>query len=349
MLPNLLNESEVKELQSLISQAQNIVITCHVSPDGDAVGSMTALYHYLRRINKNVSMVAPNIFPDFLKWIPGANDIHVYEKNEEVLNPIITAADLFMFVDFNEPKRMEKLGDAVKANSSPKVLIDHHLNPTDFGSVSCSHPEMCATCEIILRLLLQLSTIDEMTPEEATCLYVGMMTDTGGFIYNSSRSEIYEAIGVLLSKGIDKDKIYRNVFYTCTTDRFRLMGYLLYVKMKTFPEYRASLMTLTKDERKLFSCKNGDTEGFVNIPLQINGMRLSVFMREDTEKKNVIRVSLRSVDDFPCNAMAADFFNGGGHLNAAGGEVVGTMEQAEVIFKEALKKYAPLLREVSVS
>ena len=170
-----------------------------------------------------------------------------------------------------------------------------------------------------------------------------MMTDTGCFSYNSNRSDIYHIVGQLLTKGIDKDKIYRNVFYSYSAERFRLLGYMLYVKLENFPEYNASLMTLTRQEQKMFSHKKGDTEGFVNIPLQIQGTRLSVFLREDTERP-VIRVSLRSVDDFPCNAMAAEFFNGGGHLNAAGGELACSMDEAGDLVRKALKKYAPLLK-----
>ena len=183
-----------------------------------------------------------------------------------------------------------------------------------------------------------------MTYEEAVCLYTGMMTDTGCFSYNSNRSDIYYIIGRLLTKGIDKDKIYRNVFFNYSAERFRLMGYMLYVKLEYFSEYHASLMTLTREEQKRFSHKKGDTEGFVNIPLQIGKSRLSVFLREDTERHN-IRVSLRSVDDFPCNRMAAEFFNGGGHLNASGGELSCTMDEAVQIVRKALKKYTSLLTD----
>ena len=169
------------------------------------------------------------------------------------------------------------------------------------------------------------------------------MISTLCFSYNSTRSEVYYVIAELLEKGIDKDKIYRQIYYSYPADRFRLMGYLLYVKMETFPEYHAALITLERDEQKRFSYKKGDTEGFVNIPLQIKGNKLSIFMRENAEN-GTIRVSLRSVDDFPCNKMAEDFFHGGGHLNAAGGTLECSMQEAVKQVHEALKKYAPLLK-----
>lgn len=343
MLQPILSESDLKRLQSYLGNAQHIVVTCHVSPDGDALGSLLAFTHFLKRKGKKVTPIVPNLFPDFLKWFPGADEVRIYDRNEAELDPLIAGADLFVWTDFNEPSRMDKLERPVMSHPAPKLMFDHHLHPVDDCVLTVSRQEMCSTCEILFRVLLQWDGIENISTEEAACLYTGMMTDTGGFTYNSTRSEIYESIGLLLSRGIDKDRIYRNIFYAYSADRFRLMGYLLYVKMKVFPQYNAALMTLTREERKRFSNKNGDTEGFVNLPLQISGMRLSVFLREDTEKE-AIRVSLRSVDDFPCNRMAAEFFNGGGHLNASGGELQCSMDEAVATVQEAIKKYAPLLK-----
>lgn len=342
MSHTLLSDEELHNLQALLDGARRIVLTCHVSPDGDALGSMLALTHYLHRRGKEAVPIAPNAFPDFLRTLPGAADVRVYDRHEEELAPVVASADLFLLVDFNEVSRMDKLAEPVGTSAAPKVLLDHHLNPESFCRITVSHPEMCSTCEIVFRVLQQLGA-EPLTTEEAACLYTGMMTDTGGFTYNSARSDIYDVISRLLACGIDKDKLYRNIFYSYSASRFRLMGYLLYVKMKVYPAYNTALMTLTRDERKRFGNKNGDTEGFVNIPLQISGTKLSIFLREDTEK-DAIRVSLRSVDDFPCNQMAAEFFNGGGHLNASGGELLCSMERAVAVVGEALKKYAPLLK-----
>lgn len=307
------------------------------------MGSMLAMTHYLLRVGKQVTPIAPNYFPDFLRWLPGSEKVLCYEHNEEQADAVIAEADLFICLDFNAAHRMEMLAPAVLRNPAPKVMIDHHLDPEDFTVLTFSSPAMSSTCELLFSVLEALGGCDGMTTEEAACLYTGMMTDTGGFAYNSNRSDIYRIIAKLLDKGIDKDKIYRNIYNTYSVDRFRLLGYVLYVKMEVIRPYRASLITLDRAEQRRFANKKGDTEGFVNIPLQIGGMRLSVFLRENTEKDNSIRVSLRSVDDFPCNRMAAEFFNGGGHLNASGGELTCSMEEAVEIVKKALKKYAPLL------
>ncbi len=339
-----MSEVELRHLRELVDKARNAVVTCHVSPDGDALGAVLAFSHFLWRKGKNALPVTPNIFPDFLRWMPGVERIRVYEKHESETAPLVAKADLIVCLDFNTPDRLLRLQKSVTDSPAPKIMIDHHLDPVNFCDLTVSRPDMSSTCEMLYRILVQLDGLEAMTHEEAVCLYTGMMTDTGCFSYNSSRSEIYYAIGNLLAKGIDKDKIYRNVFSNYSAERFRLMGYMLYVKLELFPECHASLMTLTREEQKLFSHKKGDTEGFVNIPLQICKSRLSVFLREDTER-NSVRVSLRSVDDFPCNRMATEFFNGGGHLNAAGGELFCTMDEAVQIVRKAMKKYAPLLTD----
>ena len=334
MLNHLLSADDAERLRALLDESEHIVATCHVSPDGDAMGAVLAFSHYLWRKGKDALPVVPNIFPDFLKWMPGAERVRIYDKHEAELAPVVGAADLIVCLDFNSPDRLLGMKKPVMESAARKIMVDHHLDPADFCQWAVSRQDMSSTCELLYRILVQLDGLEPMS---------GMMTDTGCFSYNSNRSDIYHIVGQLLTKGIDKDKIYRNVFYSYSAERFRLLGYMLYVKLENFPEYNASLMTLTRQEQKMFSHKKGDTEGFVNIPLQIQGTRLSVFLREDTERP-VIRVSLRSVDDFPCNAMAAEFFNGGGHLNAAGGELACSMDEAGDLVRKALKKYAPLLK-----
>lgn len=347
----ILTEEEKRLWHTLLAAAHHIVITCHRGPDGDAVGATTALASWLRRRMPGVDIhvIAPNIFPDFLKWIPGAEEILIYEGHEEEVRPIVEAADLVIMCDHGELKRMWTLGDVVRDHPTPRIMIDHHLNPEpDIADLVISHPEMSSTCEVLLRVMLEIdapmgASISNITQPEATSLYTGMMTDTGAFTYASSRPEIYELISILLSYGIDKDKIYRNIFFTYSPNRLKLMGYLLYVKLDVWKKAHTAVMTFTNAERRRFGALNGDTEGFVNLPLQILGMKLSIFLREDTEHP-CIRVSLRSVDDFPCNEMAAEFFGGGGHKNAAGGEVWGTMDDAIALVKKAVQKYLPLLK-----
>lgn len=343
MIESLVSEKQLADLKMLLDKAQKIVLTCHVSPDGDAMGALTALLSVLKHQNKEVFAITPNIFPDFLNWLPGVAEVMVYEKNEEMLNPILQTADLFVCLDFNGLSRLSTMETVVRESPADKIVIDHHLGPEDFASCLISFPQMSSTCELLYRVLVALYGEDMLGYDEAVCLYTGMMTDTGAFTYNSSRSDIYYIIGKLLEKGIDKDKIYRNVFYEYSPERFRLLGYVLYVKMEQLHEYHSVILSLDREEQKRFSHKKGDTEGFVNIPLQIKGNKLSIFLRENTEQDN-IRVSLRSVDDFPCNQMAAEFFNGGGHLNAAGGTLECTLDEAIDLAKKAVRKYAYLLK-----
>jgi phosphoesterase RecJ-like protein len=344
LLGDILTEEEAASFTGHLETAQQIMITCHVSPDGDAVGAITAMANFLRRKGKLVHIITPNIHPDFLKWIPGAETITPFEKNEARCIPVIKACDLFICLDFNSPGRLETLGKEVLDNPAPKLMFDHHLGPDTLWTLAVSHPEMSSTCELLFRVLTQIDGFKNLTFKEATCLYTGMMTDTGGFTYNSNRSDIYYIISLLLQKGIDKDQIYRNVFNNYTANRFRLLGYMLNEKMLTFPEYHASIMSMTRAEQKRYNHKKGDTEGFVNIPLQIKGVILSIFLRENTEK-DTVRVSLRSIGDFPCNEMAAEFFNGGGHKNASGGELVCSVDEAINVAKIALIKYQPLLQK----
>lgn len=220
-------------------------------------------------------------------------------------------------------------------------MIDHHLYPEDFCKIIMSYPKISSTSELIFRLICRMGYFSDISKEGAECIYTGMMTDTGGFTYNSNNREIYFIISELLSKGIDKDDIYRKVYNTYSESRLRLMGYVL-SNMTVYSDCNSALITLTKAEQSKFNYIKGDSEGFVNIPLSIKNVCFSCFLREDTEKP-MIKISLRSVGTFPCNQLAAEFFNGGGHLNASGGEFFGTMEEAKAVFEKALEKYKPLL------
>jgi phosphoesterase RecJ-like protein len=222
------------------------------------------------------------------------------------------------------------------------MLVDHHLGPGDFARITISHPHISSTSELVFRLICQLGNFNDISKEGAECIYCGMMTDTGAFTFNSNNREIYLIIGELLSKGIDKDEIYRNVYNNNSEARLRLKGYVLCEKMQIFPQFKAALITLTREEQNRFHYMKGDTEGLVNIPLSIKDICFSVFLREDTEK-DMIKISLRSEGTFPCNQVASEFFNGGGHLNASGGEYFGPLEEAVTLFKQALVKYEDLL------
>lgn len=342
MLSRIILQANIDKVKTYFEKGDSIAVVTHVSPDGDALGSSLGLYHFLSGIGKTVHVIVPNAFPDFLRWMPGIKDVIRYDKYAEFACKLIAEADVICCLDFNALSRIEAVAKPVAESQARKVMIDHHLNPEPFCKVTISHPELSSTSELIFRLICCLGCFDDITYEVAQCIYTGMMTDTGGFTYNSNNREIYFIISELLSKGIDKDDIYRKVFNTYSEGRLRLMGYVLYDKMEVFPQFRSTLIWLTRNEQRKFQYMKGDTEGFVNMPLQMKGICFSVFLREDAEE-DMIKVSMRSVGDFPCNKVAEEFFNGGGHLNASGGELYGTMDEAIGLFKQALLKYESLL------
>ncbi len=341
MLTKVIEQAKIDHFAKWMERADKIVIVSHVAPDGDAIGSSLGLWHFLNTQDKDVTVIVPNAFPDFLKWMPGSKDILLYDRYKEFADKLIAEADVICCLDFNAINRIDAMGDAVSASPARKILVDHHLNPEDFCRIIISHPEISSTSELVFRLICRMGYFSDITKEGAECIYTGMMTDTGGFTYNSNNREIYFIISELLSKGIDKDDIYRKVYNTYSESRLRLMGHVL-SQMKVYSDHRAALITLTKKEQHHFDYIRGDSEGFVNIPLSIKNVVFSCFLREDTEKP-MIKISLRSVGKFPCNQLAAEFFNGGGHLNASGGEFYGTIEEAREVFELALEKFKPLL------
>lgn len=342
-MKNLLNEKELQALRTHIAQSSRILICAHRGPDGDAVGSSLGWAEYLRQQGKQVDIVMPTPFPDFLRWMPGSQDIRFYARHEAEAEQVIAQADLIFCLDFNGLQRLQEMQAPVAAAQAKRIIIDHHLDPDrSIAAQVVSFPTRCSTSEIVCRLIIELGGWDELPQKAAVCLYTGMMTDTGGFTYNSNDPEIYEVISMLLTKGIDKDKIYRNVFNVYSEDRMRLTGYILYRKLRFYYNRHASIFALTREEMRRFHFIRGDAEGLVNMPLQVKGMRLSISLREDTER-DVVRVSLRSVDDFPCNRMAEEFFHGGGHLNASGGELPFPLIEAMLTAERAIKAYADLL------
>ena len=329
---NILKEDQVALLSHLISDAQTILVTCHKSPDGDAIGSCLGWAEYLRSLGKDPVVIVPDQYPDFLTWLPNTEKIVRYDKHREKCDMLLKIADLVFCLDFNTPSRVEDMQQSLVASPAKRVLIDHHLHPDVPTVLSISKPEASSTCELVFRIVWQLGGFSRINKQFAIPIYCGMMTDTGGFTFNSS-------------KRIDKDRIYRNVYHNYSEDRLRLMGYVMYEKLVYLPEFHAAFYTLTKEEQQRFHFIKGDAEGLVNIPQQIKGLKLSISLREDTEKRNLIWVSLRSVDDFPCNKMAEEFFNGGGHLNASGGRVNGTMEEAVETVNKAIQAYSSLLKK----
>lgn len=339
MITKIIHEEKIQKAKKYVEKGESFVIVTHVTPDGDAIGSALGLYHFLINYGKdNVTVVVPNEFPSFYKWMPGTKEIVIHEKYPDFAEQLIGEADVIFCLDFNEPKRIGKVAPAVVAAQGRKVLIDHHLNPADFCRVVMSYPEMSSTSEMVFRFICRMGMFDLLNKKAAECIYTGMMTDTGSFTYNSNKPEIYTIISELIKKGIDKDLIYRKVNQVYSEERLRMMGYVLYEKMKVYSDYHTALITLSQGELERFRYVTGDTEGFVNLPLSIEGVIFSVFIRED---KDYMKVSLRSVGEFPCNLFAGKYFNGGGHKNASGGEFYGSLKEAVTVFEKGLEEFNP--------
>ena len=342
MLRQVISAEEASKISKIFDECRNVVICAHMSPDGDAVGSSLALAAFLKRKGKNVNVVMPGVFPDFLKWMDGADRIFLYDRQRSISNMLIANADLICCLDFNALSRLDDLGIAVGRSSAKKIMIDHHLDPEDFCDVCISRPTASSTCELVFRVIHAIGGMRFMTLHCAEDLYAGMCTDTGGFTYNSNDPDIYIIISELMRLGIDKDLIYRKLYNNYTELRYRLMGHILLNKLQVFPDTHASVFDISREELKRFKYLKGDAEGIVNMPLCIRGQKLSISLREDTER-DIIWVSLRSVDDFPCNRMAEDLFKGGGHKNAAGGRLTCPLSEAVEIAKKAIEAYRDLL------
>lgn len=357
MKSNIFTQSQLNFVSSALQKAEHIVLVTHMSPDGDAMGSSLGLAHFLRAMNKqDVTNIVPNAAPSFLMWMPGAQDALVYDQQSELADAAIQRADLIICTDLNELKRIGAVGQAIQQHilqGCPWIIIDHHLTqgvtlPPEQG-IAIIDPSIPAASVLVYMLTQSLQTLNSPTGvqstdcnfqfsifnlQSATCLYTGIMTDTGNFSFNSNYPYLYHIIAELVELGVDKDACYNAVFNQHSTSRMRMVGYCLYQKMRTFPEYHTALISLSRKELYRFDFQSGDAEGIVNMPLQISDIYYSCFMREDKlapwekklhpEAKTKVKISLRSQGNRPVNIFAHDIFNGGGHANASGGEYYGT-------------------------
>ena len=334
----------MKSILSYIQNATKVAILTHQSPDGDAMGSSLAMYHFIQSLGKDAQVIVPNAFPDFLAWMPAAETVLLYDTHKAQANAYLEAADLIVCTDFNAPNRIGALGDKMLTLTCPKVMIDHHLYPDSFVDAMLSVSEASSTCELVFDIVK-----DRLSLNIAQCLYTGLMTDTGNFSYNSNRPQIYPMIASLIEAGVNKDEIYNAVFNQYSVDRMKLVGYCLYQKMRVFPEHHAALIYLNRKELYRFNFQKGDAEGIVNMPLQSKDIHYSVFMREDKATpdemaknggiKTKIKLSFRSQGDRPVNIFASEVFNGGGHANASGGEYYGPLLEAVQLFLDNYAKY----------
>lgn len=325
------------KFKALISKSQNIVIVTHYNPDGDAMGSSLALYNYLIKLDKKVTVITPNEYPEFLHWLPGNKKVIPFSSNQKKASALVLKSDLIFTLDFNNYSRLEGLGEVLKTASAKKILIDHHQQPDTYATLMYHDVQACSTCELVYEFICGLGGKKLIDKNIASCIYTGIMTDTGSFRFDSVTSITHQILADLLSTGIKPSDIHSAIYDTYSESRVKLLGYCLTEKMVVLPEYQAAYMALTEKELQRFNNQKGDTEGIVNYPFSIKGITFCAFFSEGEGK---IKISFRSKGKFDVNQFARKYFNGGGHINAAGGKGNSTDMQTTVNeFLALLPKY----------
>ncbi len=338
------NNSSVSEISSILSEPKKILITTHYNPDGDAIGSSLALYHYLKKKGHSVNVLIPNDVPEFLGWMPGLEDAVIYFHHSKKGARLIKEAELIFCLDYNAISRVNLFKDQLLSAESRKVLIDHHPFPEDQFDLSFSIIEVSSTAELIYNFISALGDRDLIDYSVGVNIYVGMMTDTGSFSYACNYPETHTIVADLIKRGVDTELVHRLVYDTYAENRMRLLGFCLSEKMVVLNEYSTAYIWLTKEDLEKYNHQPGDTEGFVNYALSIRNISCAALF---TEKNGSIRISLRSKADFPVNEIARKYFKGGGHMNAAGGDSFVPMKETLANFESILKDYKEALNSAA--
>lgn len=336
ILHNRIEPSLIEKAKELLNDARQIAIIPHSGPDGDAMGSSLALYQLLVKKGKKAKVITPNAYPLFLNWLPCNSEVLICSEEKEKAAEYMNASDLMFMLDHNSFKRSGDLEELFSQSEAKKIMIDHHPEPEAVVDVRFSDIEMSSTCELMYEFMEALGEDHLIDEAMAECLYTGITTDTGGLSYNSSNPRTYQIVGDLLTRGIDKRKIHSHIYDNFSTDRMKLLGYCLDKGLEVLEEYKTAIIVLTQEQLKEFNYKDGDTEGFVNYPLSIQGMLMSVIF---IEKEDMVKISFRSKGDVPINEIARKYFNGGGHVNAAGGRTFKPLDVAIKRFKKVLPEF----------
>lgn len=327
-------EHEIKQVQALLDAPKQIVIVPHKNPDGDAMGSTLGLYHYLIKNQHSATVIAPNDYPDFLKWLPGTDKVVIYESNRTHSDQLIEEADIIFTLDFNAFHRTGDMESALANSEALKIMIDHHQQPEDYAEYMYSDVNMSSTCEMVYHFITKLEDQDLIDSAIATCLYTGILTDTGSFRFPSSTSTTHIVAADLIDKGANHSEIYNAIYDANSYERLQLLGVALN-NLRVLPEYRTAYITLTQEELNKGNFKKGDTEGFVNYGLSIKNIIFAAIFIEH-KQEGIVKISFRSEGDFSVNDFARDYFNGGGHTNAAGG-------RSELNLNETIEKFISIL------
>jgi phosphoesterase RecJ-like protein len=332
---------ELTELKQILANPKHIVITTHHKPDGDAMGSSLGLYNYLIQKGHHVRVITPTDYPFFLHWLPNNPEVLVYTDTVEESNQYIADADLIFCLDFNALSRINEMGEIVKQAKAKKVMIDHHLEPQDFDDYRHWSINACATAQLVYDFITSVMNEPNLINKDvATCLYTGIMTDSGSFRFPTTTPQVHYIVADLISKGAENSKIHQLVYDNFSESRLRFLGYCLLNKLEVFEEFNAALISISQDELNKYGIETGDTEGLVNYALTINGIRLAALI---VERKDKVKLSLRSTGDFPANEICKKYFSGGGHRNAAGGISDKSLKEVISEFKSILPDYKSLL------
>ena len=329
-----------EEVKALLGNSSNIVITTHRNPDGDAMGSSLGLMHYLRKKGFLVKVVVPTDYGDFLKWMPGNEEVVNYEQQKECGAQLIKGAEVIFCLDFNDTNRTEGLKDTLEAAPGIKILFDHHLEPNGFEDYGFWKSTAAATAELIYEFIEEMEDLPLIDQAIASCIYTGIVTDSGSFRFASTSARLHRIAAYLLEKGIDHVKIHEQVYDSFSENSLRFFGYCFNNRLKVFKEYRTAIIEVTNKDLEAYGVKKHQTDGLVNFALSIQDVVFAAVIKENGQFS---KISFRSKGRFPANEFAKEFFEGGGHLNAAGGKCDKSVPETTEIFRQKLEKYKAIL------
>ena len=328
-------KEHLEDLKALLSVPKDIVITTHRNPDGDAIGASLALYHYLNQFGHTVKVMAPSEYPDFLSWMPGAQDILIFDVHTEKGTEWLKRADIIFVLDYNDLERVDRMGEIIAPLTCVKVMIDHHLYPEPFADYVLSDTSASSTCELIYDFLGMLGHLNRIDLRVGDSIFTGILTDTGSFKYSTS-PKLFRIVADLIDRGVDDIRLQDMIFNSMEEKHLRLLGHCLYNRLEILEEFYTGIITLSKEDYEKYSISRGDTEGIVNFLLQLKKVKLAVFIHE---QPTITKLSLRSKGDFSVQEIAKQHFKGGGHKNASGGSSYAGLKATVKKFKSLLPAY----------
>lgn len=339
-----MKEIEIQQLKTFLSTKRNIVIVPHRNPDGDAMGSTLALCKYFELKGHTATVVSPNEYPDFLKWLPNSENTILFDKQNKQAKRAIDNSEIIFLLDFNALHRVgSDMQQTLEAYENDFAMIDHHQQPDSVAKYIYSDTSICSTAQMVYHFLEMLDDVALIDKDIATCLYTGIMTDTGSFRFRSTTSTTHRIIADLIDKGAENDKIHNQVYDANSYNRLLLLGQAL-TNLKALPQFKTAFITLSEAEKEKFEYKKGDTEGVVNYALSLENINFAAIFIEDKEQ-GIIKISFRSKGTFSVNEFARNYFDGGGHDNASGGKSEKSLEDTVAYFTSLLPKYQKELQE----